>query len=134
MFKNLSKIATAKSFSMSKMWQIFAGWLLSLSLTFITLFQNHVGWIFPAFFNCLHLEANWWFSQHMFSKMKSSPANVSSLRFSELLWRFFLSIRILRFYFLDFNFTFTVSFFLDLRGCGLETTFRLLGSRRRIKP
>ena len=109
---NSSKLSTPRSFSMSIMWYIFAGWLLSLSLTFITLFQNHVEWIFPAFFNCLHLYANWWFSWHMLSEMKSLPANFSWLRFSDLLRRFFLSIRMFRFCFLDLNFTITISFFL----------------------
>ena len=108
---NSSKLSTPRSFSMSIMWYIFAGWLLSLSLTFITLFQNHVEWIFPAFFNCLHLYANWWFSWHMLSEMKSLPANFSWLRFSDLLRRFFLSIRMFRFCFLDLNFTITISFF-----------------------
>ena len=41
-FMNSSKSSTPRSFSMSIMWYIFAGWLLSLSLTFMTLFQNHV--------------------------------------------------------------------------------------------
>ena len=107
-----SKLSTLRSFSMSIMWYIFAGWLLSLSLTFIMLFQNHVEWIFQAFFNCLYLYANWWFSWHMLSEMKILPANFSWLRFSDLLRRFFLSIRIFRFCFVDLNFTITVSFFL----------------------
>ena len=87
---NSSKLSTLRSFSMSIMWYIFA------VLTFVTLFQNHLEWIFPAFFNCLHLYANWWFSWHMLSEMKSLPANFSWLRFSDLLRRFFLSIRMFR--------------------------------------
>ena len=110
---NSSKLSTPRSFSMSIMWYIFAGWLLSLSLTFITLFQNHIEWIFPAFFNCLHLCAKWWFSWQIISEMKGLPANFSWLRFSDLLQRFFLSIRMLRFCFLDLNFTITISFFSD---------------------
>ena len=106
-----SKLSTPRSFSMSIMWYIFAGWLLSLSLTFITLFQNHVEWIFPVLFNCLHLYANLWFSWQMLSETKSLPANFSWLRLSDLLQRFFLSIRMFRFCFLDLNFTITISFF-----------------------
>ena len=113
LFVNSCKLSTPTSFSMSVMWYIFAGWHLSLSLSFITLFQNHVEWIFPAFFNCLHFYANWWFSWPMLSKMKSLPANFSWLRFSDLLRRFFLSIRIFHFCFLDLNFTITISFFSD---------------------
>ena len=107
-----SKLSAPRSFSMSIIWHTFAGWLLSLSLTFITLLQNHIEWIFPAFFNCLHLYVNWWFSWHMLSEMKSLPANFSWLRLSDLLRRFFLSIRMFRFCFLDLNFTITISFFL----------------------
>ena len=77
----------------------------------MTLFQNHIDWVFSAFFNCLHLYANWWFSWYILSKMKSLPANFSWLKFSDLLQRFFLSIRIFRFCFLDLNFTITISFF-----------------------
>ena len=105
----MSKLLTPRTFSISIMWYIFASWLFSLSLTFITLFQNHVEWIFQAFFNCLHLYANQWFSWHILSEMKSLPVNFSWLRFSDLFQRFFLSIRIFRFYFLDLNFT--ISFF-----------------------
>ena len=68
-------------------------------------------WIFSAFFNCLHLYANLWFSWHMLSEMKSLPVNFSWLRFSDLLRRFFLSIRIFRFCYLDLNFRITISFF-----------------------
>ena len=39
---NSSKLSTPRSFLMSIMWYNFAGWLLSLSLTFITLFQDHI--------------------------------------------------------------------------------------------
>ena len=56
---------------------IFVGWLLSLSLTLTELFQNHVEWILPAFFNCLHLWDNWWFSWHMLSETKSLPEKLS---------------------------------------------------------
>ena len=47
----------------------------------------------------------------MLSKMKSLPANFSSLRFSELLRRFFVSIRIFCFSFIDLNFPIAVSLF-----------------------
>ena len=77
----------------------------------MTLLQNHVEWIFPAFFNCLHWYANWWFSWHRLSETKSLKANFSRLRISELLQRFFLSIGIFCLWFLDFNFTVTVCFF-----------------------
>ena len=110
---NSSKLSTARRFPMSIMWYIFAGWLLSLSLIFIILFQNHVEWIFPAFFNCLHLYAKWWFSWQIISEMKGLPANFSWLRFSDLLRTFFLSIRMLHFCFLDLNFAITRSFFSD---------------------
>ena len=110
---NSSILSTPRSYSISIMWYIFAGWLLSLSLTFITLLQNHVEWIFPAFFNCLHLYANSWFSWHMLSEMKSLPANFSWVRFSDLLRRFFLSIRMFCFCFLVLSLTITISFFSD---------------------
>ena len=122
---NLSKLSTPRSFSMSMIWYIFAGWLHSSSLTFITLFQNYIEWIFSAFFSCLHLYANWWFSWHILSEMKSLPANFSWLRLSDLLRRFSLSIRIFRFCFLDLNFTITISFFLRRwqawRSCGITS-------------
>ena len=54
-FINSSKLSTARSFSVSIMWWIFLGWLLSLSLTLTEFFQNHVEWILTSFFNCLHL-------------------------------------------------------------------------------
>ena len=40
------------------------------------MFQNHVEWTFPDFFNWIHLYDNWWFSWHMFSEMNSLLANL----------------------------------------------------------
>ena len=54
---------------------------------------------------------NWCFSWHVLSEIRSLPASISWLRFSDLLRRFFLSIKIFHFFFLDLNFTITVSFF-----------------------
>ena len=111
LFINSSKLSTSRSFSISITWWIFLGWLLSSSLTLTELFQNHVKWILPAFFNCLHLEDNWWFSWHMLSETKSLPEKFSWVRTSDLLRKFFLLIRMLRFCFLHLNLTITVSFF-----------------------
>ena len=47
----------------------------------------------------------------MLSEMKSLPEKFSWVRTSDLLWRFFLLIRMLRFCFLHLNLTITVSFF-----------------------
>ena len=85
---NSSKLSAPRSFSISIIWYMFTGWLL----TFTKLFQNHVEWFFPAFFNCLYLYANWWFSWHMLSEMKSLPVNFSRLRFSELLLNCFFAV------------------------------------------
>ena len=109
---NSPKLSIPRSFSMLLVWYNVAVWLLLLSLTFITLFQNHIQRIFPILFNCLRLHVNWWFSWHMLSKMKSLQANFSWPRFSDLLQRFFLSIGIFRFCFLDLNFTITIFFFV----------------------
>ena len=117
LFINSSKLSTARILSMSTMWYIFAGWLLSLSLTFMTLFQNHVEWFIQVFFKCLHLYANWWFSWDILSEMKSLSAYFSWLRFSGLLRSFFLAIRIFRFCFLDLNFTITILFFFQTLTC-----------------
>ena len=115
LFMDSSKLSTPRSFSMSTMWYIFAGWLLSLSLTFMTLFQNHVEWFIQVFFKCLHLYANWCFSWDILSEVKSLSAYFSWLRFSGLLRSFFLAIRIFRFCFLDLNFTITILFFFFRR-------------------
>ena len=53
-------------------------------MTFTALFQNHVEWIFPAFFGWQHLYASWWFSWNMLSDMKSLPENFSWHRSSDL--------------------------------------------------
>ena len=96
-----------KSFSMSIIWEILTGLLLSLSLTFTALFQNQVEWIFLAFFSWWHLYASWCFSWHILSDMKSLPENFSWCRSSDLFQRFFLLTRTLH-----LNFTVTDSFFL----------------------
>ena len=62
----------------------------------------------------LYLWHNWWFSWHMLSEMKSLPEKFSWVRTSDLLWRFFLLIRMLRFCFLHLNLTITVSFFSNV--------------------
>ena len=111
LFINSSKLSTTRSFSISITWWIFVGWLLSLSLTLTELFQNHVKGILPVFLKCLHLYDNWWFSWFMLSKTKSLPEKFSSVRTSDLIRRFFLLIRMLRFCFLHLNLTITVSFF-----------------------
>ena len=95
-----------KSFSMSVIWKILTGLLLSLSLTFTALFQNQVEWIFPAFFSWQH-----WFSWHMLSNMQSLPENFSWCRSSDLFWWFFQLTRTLHLSFLHSNFTITNSFF-----------------------
>ena len=105
LFINSSKLSTSRRFSISITWWIFLGWLLSSSLTLTELFQNHVKWILPAFFNCLHLEDNWWFSWHMLSETKSLPEKFSWVRTSDLLLRLFLLIRMLRSCFLHLNLT-----------------------------
>ena len=84
-----SKLSMPRSFSMSIIWKILTGLLLSLCLTFTALFQNQVKWIFPAFFSWQHLYASWWFSWLMLSDMKSLPENFSWRRSSDLFWRFF---------------------------------------------
>ena len=104
-------VSTSRSFSMSITLWIFLGWLLSLILILTELFQTHVEWILPTFFNYLHLLDNWWFSWYMLSEMKSLPEKSSWLRTSDLLQRFFLLIRMLRFCFLHLNLTITMSFF-----------------------
>ena len=101
-----------RSFSMSIIWKILAGILLSLSLTFIALFQNQVEWIFPAFFSWQHLYAGWWFSWHMLSDMKSLPENLSWRRSSDLFRRFFRSRSTFCWSFLHLNFPTTKSFFI----------------------
>ena len=103
-------VSTSRSFSMLITLWIFLGWLLSLILTLTELFQTHVEWILPTFFNYLHLLDNWWFSWYMFSEMKSLPEKSSWLRTSDLLRRFFLLIRMLSFCFLHLNLTITMSF------------------------
>ena len=92
---NSSKLSTPRCFSMSIIWWIFVSWLPSISFTLTVLFQNHVEWILPAFFKCLYLKDIWWFSWHMLSKTKSLPEKLSWVRPSNLLWRFFLLIRML---------------------------------------
>ena len=83
-----SKLLMARSFSMSIIWKMLTGLLLSLSLMFTTLFQNQVEWILPEFFNLQHLYPSWFFSWHMGSDMKSLPENFSWYRSSDLFWRF----------------------------------------------
>ena len=95
-----------KSFSMSIIWKILTGLLLSLSLTLSALVQNQVEWIFPALFRWQHLYVSWWFSWHMLSDMKSWR------RSSDLFRRFFQLTRILRLSSLHLNFTIPDSFFL----------------------
>ena len=85
-----SKLLIPRSFSMSIIWKILTGLLLSLSLTFTALFQNQVEWILSAFFSLRHLYASWRFSWHMLSDMKSLPENLSGCRSSDLFRRFFL--------------------------------------------
>ena len=106
-----SKLSIPRSFSMSIIWKILTGLLLSLSLTFTALFQNQVEWILPAFFSWRHLYASWWFSWHMLSDMKSLPENLSWCRSLDLFQRFFLLTSTLRLSFLHLNFTITDSFF-----------------------
>ena len=106
-----SKLSIPRSFSMSVIWKILTGLLLSLSLTFTALFQNQVEWILPAFFSWRHLYASWWFSWHMLSDMKSLPENLSWCRSLDLFQRFFLLTSTLRLSFLHLNFTITDSFF-----------------------
>ena len=105
------KLSTPKSFSMSIIWKILTGLLLSLSLTFTALFQNQVEWIFPAFLSWRHLYASWWFSWHMLSDMKSLPENFSWRRSSDLFRRFFRLTSTFCLSFLHLNFTITDSFF-----------------------
>ena len=100
-----------RSFSMSIIWKILTGLLLSLSLTFTALFQNQVEWILPAFFSWRHLYASWWFSWHMLSDMKSLPENFSWRRSSDLFRRFFQLTSTFCLSFLHLNFTITDSFF-----------------------
>ena len=104
-----------RSFSMSIIWNILTGLLLSLSLTFTALFQNQVEWIFPAFFSWQHLYASWWFSWHMLSDMKSLPENFSWRRSSDLFQRFFQLTSTFCLSFLHLNFTITDSFFFKQR-------------------
>ena len=106
-----SKLSIPRSFSMSIIWKILTGLLLSLSLTFTALFQNQVEWILPAFFSWRHLYASWWFSWHMLSDMKSLPENFSWRRSSDLFRRFFLLTSTPRFSFLHLHFIITDSFF-----------------------
>ena len=96
---------------MSIIWKILIGLLLSLSLTFTTLFQNQVEWILLAFFSWQHLYASWWFSWCMLSDMNSLRENLSWCRSSDLFQRFFLLTSMLRLSFLHLNFTITDSFF-----------------------
>ena len=84
-----SKLSIPDSFSMSIIWKILTGLLLSLSSTFTGLFQNQVEWIFPAFLSWPHLLAKWWISWHMLSDMKNLPENFSWHRSSDLFWTFF---------------------------------------------
>ena len=106
-----SKLSIPRSFSMSIIWKILTGLLLSLSLTFTALFQNQVEWILPAFFSWWHLYDSWWFSWHVLSDMKSLPENLSWRRSSDLFWRFLLLTSMLHLSFLHLNFTITDSFF-----------------------
>ena len=108
-----SKLSMPRSFSMSIIWKILAGLLLSLSLTFTALFQNQLEWIFPTFFSWRHLYAILWFSWHMLSDMKSLPENLSWRRSSDLFRRFFRLISTLCLCFLHLNFTITDSFFFE---------------------
>ena len=96
---------------MSIIWKTLIGLLLSLSLTFTTLFQNQVEWILPAFFSWQDLYASWWFSWCMLSDMNSLRENLSWCRSSDLFQRFFLLTSMLRLSFLHLNFTITDSFF-----------------------
>ena len=105
------KLSMPKSFSMSIIWKILTGLLLSLSLMFIAVFQNQVEQISPAFFSWQHLYASWWFSWHMLCDMKSLPENFGWHRSSYLFRRFFLLTRTLHLSFLHSNFTITNSFF-----------------------
>ena len=106
-----SKLSMPRSFSMSIIWKILTGLLLSLSLTFTALFQNQVGWIFSAIFSWRNLYASWWFSWHMFSNMKSLPENFSCRRSSDLFRRFFRLTSTFCLIFLNLNFTISHSFF-----------------------
>ena len=89
---------------------IFVSWLFSSGLALTELFQNHMEWILPVFFNYLHLYDNWWFSWHMLSKTKSLSEKLTWARTFDLLRRSFLLIRMLHSYFLHLNLTITVSF------------------------
>ena len=106
-----SKLSIPRSFSMSIIWKILTGLLLSLSLTFTALFQNQVEWILYAFFSWRYLYGSRWFSWHMLSNMKSLPENLSWRRSSDVFRRFFLSTSTLCLRFLHLNFTITDSFF-----------------------
>ena len=106
-----SKLLMARSFSMSIIWKMLTGLLLSLSLMFTTLFQNQVEWILPEFFSLQHLYPSWFFSWHMGSDMKSLPENFSWYRSSDLFWRFFLVTITLCLSLLNLNFTITDSVF-----------------------
>ena len=106
-----SKLSMPRSFSMSIIWNILTGLLLSLSLTFTALLQNQVEWIFPAFFKWRHLYASWWFSWLMLSNMKSLPENFSWHRSSDLFRRFFRLTSTFCLSFLHLNFTIADTFF-----------------------
>ena len=96
-----------KIFSMSIIWKILTGLLLSLSLTFIALFQNQVESIFPAFLSWQRVYVRWWFSWHMLSDMKRLPENFIFNLFRSC----FLLTSTLRLSFLELKFTITDSFF-----------------------
>ena len=120
-----SKLSMPRSFSMSIIWKILTGLLLSLSLTFTASFQNQEEWILPAFFSWQHLYASWWFLWHMLSNMKSLPENFSWHRSSDLFRRFFRLTSTFCLSFLHLNFTITDSFFfkrwLTLKTFGLTS-------------
>ena len=106
-----SKLSMPKSFSMSIIWKILTGLLLSLRLTFTALFQNQVEWILPAFFSWWHLYASWWFSWHILSGMKSLPESFGWHWSLDLFQKFFLLTSTLCLSFLHLNFTITNTFF-----------------------
>ena len=76
------------------------------------------GWLYFSSIFQLPISCFWWFSWHTFSKLKSLPENFTWVRTFDLLWSFFLSVRILHFYFLQLNLTTRASFLKD--GSSLE--------------
>ena len=110
MFTYSSRLSTLKTFSISVGWigyypKVLHAKVLSAIVKPCWIYFTH------KFFNWRHLQANWWFSWHMFPFTNNLPENFNGVRSRLLYCKVFRFARTRCFCFLHLNFMITPSFF-----------------------